>query len=64
MLQMCLKIRFLVKDYKTLSNIDSFFVSMITMLLSHRTIFSRLFHLLCIPLDFQEKHSHLHDNDQ
>ena len=25
--------------------------------------FSRLFHLLCIPLDFQEKNSHFHDND-
>ena len=64
MLQMCLKTRFIVKDYKTLWNIDFFFVSMMTSLLSHRTIFSRLFHLLCIPFDFQEKHNHFHDNDR
>ena len=63
MLQMCLKSRFIVKDYKTLRNIDFFFVSMMKRLLSHRTNFSRLFHSLCIPLDFQEKHSHFHDKD-
>ena len=44
MLQMCLKTRFIVKDYKTLWNVDSFFLSMMTRLLSHRTIFSKLFH--------------------
>ena len=60
MLQMCWKARFIVKDYKTLWNIVFFFVSMMTRLLSYRTIFSRLFHLSCIPLDFQEKHSHFH----
>ena len=43
------------QEYKTLWNIIFFFVSMITRLLSHRTIFPRIFDLLCIPLDFQEK---------
>ena len=38
-MHMCLKVRFIVKDYKTLWNIDFSFVSMMTRLLSHRTIF-------------------------
>ena len=39
MLQMCLKTRFIVKDYKTLWNIDSFFVSMMTLGCCHTELF-------------------------
>ena len=39
MLQICLKTRFIVKEYKTLRNIDFIFVSTMSRLLSRRTIF-------------------------